>query len=302
MTLDHLPAPLVETRLPGLSLWRRGKVRDVYDLGDRLLLVATDRLSAFDVVLPAGIPAKGIVLTQLSLFWFRLLEEIVPNHVLASEVDEYPAEVRSFRDQLEGRSMLVVKTNPLPVECVVRGYLAGSGWKDYRATGAVCGIPLPPGLREADRLESPLFTPATKAESGHDENIPFAEMTRRVGAEVATEVRAKSLAIYARARAHAEARGIILADTKFEFGSRGGKLLWIDEALTPDSSRFWPTDGYAPGGSPPSFDKQYVRDYLETLGWKKMPPAPRLPAEVIAKTSEKYREALFRLTGQKLGI
>ncbi len=221
MTLDHLTAPLVETRLPGLTLWRRGKVRDVYDLGDRLLVVATDRLSAFDVVLPTGIPGKGVILTQLSLFWFRLLGTVVPHHVLAAEVDEYPAELRPFRDQLEGRSMLVVKTEPLPVECVVRGYLAGSGWKDYRATGAVCGIPLPPGLREADRLEPPLFTPATKAESGHDENIPFAEMARRVGTQAAAEARDKSLAIYARARAHAEARGIILADTKFEFGSRG---------------------------------------------------------------------------------
>ncbi len=300
MTHDHLTAPLVETRLPGLSLWRRGKVRDVYDLGDRLLVVATDRLSAFDVVLPTGIPGKGVVLTQLSLFWFRLLADVVPNHVLAAEVDEYPAELRPFRDQLEGRSMLVVKTRPLPVECVVRGYLAGSGWKDYRATGAVCGIPLPPGLREADRLEPPLFTPATKAESGHDENIAFAEMARRVGTETAAEVLDKSLAIYARARAHAEARGIILADTKFEFGSRGGKLLWIDEALTPDSSRFWPMDGYAPGGSPPSFDKQYVRDYLETLAWDKRPPGPELPPEVVARTVQNYREALTRLRGPEL--
>jgi len=300
MTLDHLTAPLVETRLPGLSLWRRGKVRDVYDLGDRLLVVATDRLSAFDVVLPTGIPGKGVVLTQLSLFWFRLLADVVPNHVLAAEVDEYPAELRPFRDQLEGRSMLVVKTRPLPVECVVRGYLAGSGWKDYRATGAVCGIPLPPGLREADRLEPPLFTPATKAESGHDENIPFAEMARRVGTETAAEVLDKSLAIYARARAHAEARGIILADTKFEFGSRGGKLLWIDEALTPDSSRFWSRDTYQPGKSQPSYDKQYVRDYLETIRWDKRPPGPRLPADVVVRTRAKYLEAYERITGKSL--
>jgi phosphoribosylaminoimidazole-succinocarboxamide synthase len=297
MTLEDRAAPLLETRLPGLPLWRRGKVRDLYDLGDRLLVVATDRLSAFDVVLPSGIPGKGIVLTELSLSWFRLLADVAPNHVITAEVSEYPAECRAFRDQLEGRSMLVVKTDPLPVECVVRGYLAGSAWKDYRATGSVCGIPLPRGLREADRLERPLFTPATKAESGHDENIPFAEMERRVGAPRAAEARNKSLAIYDRARRHAEARGIILADTKFEFGLRGGTLLWIDEALTPDSSRFWPRDAYAPGGSPPSFDKQYVRDYLESLTWDKRPPGPSLPAEVVARTLEKYREALTRLRG-----
>jgi len=301
MTLDHLTAPLVETRLPGLTLWRRGKVRDVYDLGDRLLVVATDRLSAFDVVLPTGIPGKGVILTQLSLFWFRLLGTVVPHHVLAAEVDEYPAELRPFRDQLEGRSMLVVKTEPLPVECVVRGYLAGSGWKDYRATGAVCGIPLPPGLREADRLEPPLFTPATKAESGHDENIPFAEMARRVGTQAAAEARDKSPAIYARARAHAESRGIILADTKLEFGvADDGRLVLGDEAFTPDSSRFWPAAGYAPGRPQPSFDKQYVRDYLEGLRWDKRPPAPPLPPDIVLKTSEKYGEAFHRLTGSPL--
>ncbi len=270
---------------------------DLYDLGDRLLVVATDRLSAFDVVLPTGIPGKGIVLTQLSLSWFRLLADVAPNHVITGEIDEYPVELRAFRGQLEGRSMLVVKTDPLPVECVVRGYLAGSAWKDYRATGSVCGIPLPRGLRESDRLERPLFTPATKAESGHDENIPFAEMERRVGAPRAAEARDKSLAIYDRACRHAGARGVILADTKFEFGLRDGTLLWIDEALTPDSSRFWPRDGYAPGGPQPSFDKQYVRDYLETLAWDKQPPGPSLPAEVVARTLEKYREALTRLRG-----
>jgi phosphoribosylaminoimidazole-succinocarboxamide synthase len=296
MKLDDITAPLVETRLPGFALWRRGKVRDVYDLGDRLLVVATDRLSAFDVVLPTGIPGKGAVLTELSLFWFRLLADVVPHHVITSEIDEYPAELRAHRDQLQGRSMLVSKTDPLPVECVVRGYLAGSGWKDYRATGRICGLPLAAGLRESDRLEHPIFTPATKAESGHDENIPFAEMEKRVGGERAAEARAQSLAIYARARAHAEARGIILADTKFEFGLRNGKLIWIDEALTPDSSRFWPRDGYAPGRSQSSFDKQYVRDYLETLAWDKQPPGPALPPEVVARTGEKYREALTRLT------
>jgi phosphoribosylaminoimidazole-succinocarboxamide synthase len=296
MKLDDITAPLVDTRLPGLSLWRRGKVRDVYDLGDRLLVVATDRLSAFDVVLPTGIPGKGAVLTELSLFWFRLLADVVPHHVIASKVDEYPPELHPHRDQLQGRSMLVSKTDPLPVECVVRGYLAGSGWKDYRATGAICGVPLPAGLRESERLEHPIFTPATKAESGHDENIAFAEMEKRVGTATAALAREKSLALYARARSHAEARGIILADTKFEFGLRDGKLMWIDEALTPDSSRFWPRDGYAPGHGQPSFDKQYVRDYLETLAWDKKPPGPVLPPEVAARTGEKYREALVRLT------
>jgi phosphoribosylaminoimidazole-succinocarboxamide synthase len=296
MKLDDITAPLVDTTLPGFPLWRRGKVRDVYDLGDRLLVVATDRLSAFDVVLPTGIPGKGAVLTELSLFWFRLLADVVPHHVIASEVDEYPGELRAHRDQLQGRSMLVSKTDPLPVECVVRGYLAGSGWKDYRATGAICGVPLPAGLRESDRLEHPIFTPATKAESGHDENIAFAEMEKRVGAARAAEARDKSLTLYVRARSHAEARGIILADTKIEFGLRDGKLVWIDEALTPDSSRFWPRDGYAPGHGQPSFDKQYVRDYLETLAWDKQPPGPALPPEVVARTGEKYREALTRLT------
>jgi phosphoribosylaminoimidazole-succinocarboxamide synthase len=273
-------------------------VRDVYALGeDRLLVVATDRLSAFDVVLPTGIPGKGVVLTQLSLFWFRELAAVVPHHVVTADVAEYPPELRSEREQLEGRSMIVRRTQPLPVECVVRGYLAGSGWKDYKSRGEVCGIALPSGLREADRLPTPLFTPATKAESGHDENISFAEMAERVGVSVAEEARRVSLELYARASAHAEARGIILADTKFEFGLADGRLVWIDEALTPDSSRFWPRDAWAPGSSPPSFDKQYVRDYLETLAWDKRPPGPVLPAEVVARTREKYEEALARLRG-----
>jgi phosphoribosylaminoimidazole-succinocarboxamide synthase len=289
--------PLLESRL-ALPLFRRGKVRDVYAIGDdRLLVVATDRLSAFDVVLPTGIPGKGIVLTQLSLFWFRKLADTAPHHVVTADVDAYPAELRSEREQLEGRSMLVRRTDPLPVECVVRGYLAGSGWKDYTRTGAVCGIALPPGLREADRLPEAIFTPATKAESGHDENISFAGMVERVGASVAEEARTASLALYARASAFAEARGIILADTKFEFGVLDGRLVWIDEALTPDSSRFWPRDAWAPGSSPPSFDKQYVRDYLETLDWDKRPPGPVLPPEVVARTREKYEEALTRLCG-----
>jgi phosphoribosylaminoimidazole-succinocarboxamide synthase len=291
-------APLLETSLPGVALWRKGKVRDVYDLGDRLLVVATDRLSAFDVVLPTGIPGKGILLTQMSLFWFRLLADLVPHHVLTADVAEYPEGLARFRDQLEGRSMIVVKTEVLPIECVVRGYLAGSGWKDYLARGAVCGIALGAGLRESDRIEPPIFTPATKAETGHDENISYETMVGTVGSERAAQARRTSLEIYSRARAHAEARGIILADTKFEFGARGGQLVWIDEALTPDSSRFWPRDGFAPGRSQPSFDKQFVRDYLETLRWDKQPPGPELPPDVVARTLEKYVEAFERLRGQ----
>jgi phosphoribosylaminoimidazole-succinocarboxamide synthase len=292
--------PLLESSLPGQRLWRRGKVRDVYDLGERLLIVASDRLSAFDVVLPTPIPDKGRVLTQLSLFWFRTLEDVVPNHVLTANVAEYPAELRAFAGQLEGRSMIVHKTQPLPVECVVRGYITGSGWKDYKKTGAVCGIPLPAGLRESDRLEPAIFTPSTKAEAGHDENIPFEAVEQLIGSQRAAEVRDLTLRIYARARAHAEARGILLADTKFEFGVRDGQLVWIDEALTPDSSRFWPSSGYAPGRGQPSFDKQYVRDYLETLDWNKQPPGPELPAEVVAKTRQKYREAYALITGREL--
>jgi phosphoribosylaminoimidazole-succinocarboxamide synthase len=289
--------PILETHIPEATLWRRGKVRDVYDLGDRLLIVATDRISAFDVVLPTGIPGKGAVLTQLSLFWFRLLADVVPNHVIASDVADYPASLRAHREQLEGRSMLVVKTEPLPVECVVRGYITGSGWKDYKSSGTVCGLPLPQGLRESDRLETPLFTPSTKAEVGHDENISFDAVERTVGADRAGELREVSLKLYTRARAHAEARGILLADTKFEFGVREGRLVWIDEALTPDSSRFWPKDTYEPGRSQPSFDKQYVRDYLESLHWDKRPPGPALPENVVERTREKYREALDLLAG-----
>ena len=298
MNIDPKAPPLLETSLPGIALFRRGKVRDVYDLGERLLVVATDRLSAFDVVLPTGIPGKGILLTQMSLFWFRLLAGVIPHHVVTADVGEYPAVLRSFRDQLEGRSMIVLKTEVLPVECVVRGYIAGSGWKDYRATGSVCGLPLPSGLRESDRLEPPIFTPATKAETGHDENISYETMAGTVGDERAAQARRVSLEIYSRARAHAEARGIILADTKFEFGVRDGRLVWIDEALTPDSSRFWPRDAYQPGRSQPSFDKQFVRDYLDTLRWDKRPPGPPLPPEVVARTVEKYVEAFERLRGE----
>jgi len=297
MKIADASKPLLQTDLPGLKLWRRGKVRDVYDLGDRLLIVATDRLSAFDVVLPTGIPGKGVVLTQLSLFWFRLLRDVIENHVITAEVAEYDASLQPFREQLVGRSMIVVKTDVLPVECVVRGYLVGSGWKDYKTSGSVCGIPLPPGMRESDGIEPPIFTPATKAETGHDENISFETMEATVGRERATEARRVSLEIYSRARVHAFARGIILADTKFEFGVRDGRLVWIDEALTPDSSRFWPRDGYAPGSSQPSFDKQFVRDYLETLGWNKQAPGPELPGDVVARTVEKYAEAFERLRG-----
>jgi len=297
MKIDPKAPPLLQTNLPGVKLLKRGKVRDVYELGDRLLVVATDRLSAFDVVLPTGIPGKGIVLTQMSLLWFRLLESVVPNHVITAEVADYPGELAPFREQLEGRSMIVTRADVLPIECVVRGYLVGSGWKDYKATGAVCGIALPAGLRESERLEPPIFTPSTKAEIGHDENIPFAKMEATVGRERAAEARRVTLELYSRARVHAEARGIILADTKFEFGVRDGRLLWVDEALTPDSSRFWPRDGYAPGGSQPSFDKQFVRDYLEGRSWNKQPPGPELPPEVVARTLEKYTEAFERLRG-----
>jgi len=298
MPIDTKAPALLETSLPGATLWKRGKVRDVYDLGDRLLVVATDRLSAFDVVLPTPIPGKGILLTQMSLFWFELLKDVMPHHVLTADVDLYPVELWRFRDQLEGRSMLVVKTDVLPVECVVRGYITGSGFKDYVRSGAVCGIRLPAGLRDSDRLQPAIFTPATKAETGHDENISYETMAATVGRERAAEARRVSLELYERARAHAEARGIILADTKFEFGVRDGRLIWIDEALTPDSSRFWPRDAYAPGRSQPSFDKQFVRDYLETLDWDKQPPGPELPPEVVARTVEKYVEAYDRLRGE----
>jgi phosphoribosylaminoimidazole-succinocarboxamide synthase len=298
MRIDTNAPPLLETKLPGITLWKRGKVRDVYDLEDRLLVVATDRLSAFDVVLPTPIPGKGILLTQMSLVWFDLLKDVVPHHVLSADVAQYPQKLRGFADQLEGRSMLVLKTDVLPVECVVRGYLAGSGFKDYQRTGSVCGITLAAGLRESDRLEPAIFTPATKAETGHDENISYDTMVATVGNERAAQARQASLELYERARAHAEARGIILADTKFEFGVRDGRLIWIDEALTPDSSRFWPRDAYAPGRSQPSFDKQFVRDYLETLDWDKQPPGPELPPEVVARTVEKYAEAYDRLRGE----
>ena len=287
-----------ETNLPGIHFLNRGKVRDLYEVGGQLLLIATDRLSAFDVVLPTAIPDKGRVLTQLSLFWFNLLREVIPNHIVSAT--ELPPELAQYREQLEGRTMLCRRTNPLPIECVVRGYLVGSGWKDYRATGKVCGITLPSGLRESERLPQAIFTPSTKATTGHDENISFDEAVKLIGAELAEKVRTVSLEIYRRAAAYAEPRGIILADTKFEFGLIGDELIWIDEALTPDSSRFWPADGYQPGRAQPSYDKQYVRDYLERIGGNKQPPGPDLPHDVVAATREKYREAYRQLTGQEL--
>jgi phosphoribosylaminoimidazole-succinocarboxamide synthase len=292
-----MPKFMDEHTLSGLALFNRGKVRDVYDLGDRLLMVASDRISAFDVVLPTLIPDKGIILTQLSVYWFRIMKDIVPNHVITTDVDRFPESCRPHKTFLAGRSMLVKKTHPLPVECVVRGYLAGSGWKDYQNSGSICGIGLPQGLLEAARLDEPIFTPATKAPVGeHDLNITFEEMTQRIGKEVAQKVRDASIAIYQRARDIAESKGIIIADTKFEFGMDGSEVLLIDEILTPDSSRFWPADSYAAGRMPDSFDKQFVRDYLLNLPWDMSSPAPPLPVEIVKKTQEKYDEALRRLT------
>jgi phosphoribosylaminoimidazole-succinocarboxamide synthase len=286
-----------ETELDGLGPVRRGKVRDIYDLGDHLLLVATDRLSAFDVVMPDPVPGKGEVLTQISRFWFDVMKPLVGNHLVTDEVDAFPPACRPHAEILKGRSMLVRKAQPLPVECIVRGYISGSGWKSYLDSGQVCGIPLPDGLRESDSLPAPLFTPSTKAEAGaHDVNIDFEATRDLIGADLAEKVRDLSLAVYRRGAELAAERGILIADTKFEFGLVGEKLMLIDEVLTPDSSRFWPRDRYAPGGPQPSFDKQYVRDYLETLDWDKTPPAPKLPEEVIANTAAKYREALARLT------
>ncbi len=289
-----------ETNFPKLKLLHRGKVRDLYDLGEALLMVATDRISAFDVVMPTPIPDKGVVLTQMSLFWFDFLKELVPNHLLTAEVEAYPIEVQEYAEILRGRSMLVKKTQPLPVECIVRGYLAGSGLKEYRRSGTVCGIKLPPGLKEADRLPEPIFTPSTKAQEGHDVNITFEECARLIGQDLAEKVRELSLAIYQKAAAYAEERGIIIADTKFEFGLLEGELFLIDEVLTPDSSRFWPKEEYEPGRPQKSFDKQFLRDWLEEIGWNKTPPAPELPQEIVEKTRARYLEALKRLTGKEL--
>lgn len=296
-----MSAPVLTTALTGLGPRHQGKVRDIYDLGDRLLLVATDRISAFDVVMAEPIPDKGRILTCLSAFWFRHLGDVVPNHLISLDVDDFPAPCRPYRDLLAGRTMLVQKTQPLPVECIVRGYLAGSGWAEYQVSGGIGGLALPPGLEESARLPQPVFTPSTKAELGeHDENISFAAMEEKIGPELAAQVREASLTLYLRAQAWAEPRGIILADTKFEFGLVDGKLLLIDEVLTPDSSRFWPMEDYQPGGPQKSYDKQYLRDYLESLSWNKKPPPPPLPPEVIANTRARYVQALQVLTGEVL--
>lgn len=292
--------PLLQADVPGLPKIKSGKVREIFDLGDALLFVATDRISAFDCVMPNGIPNKGRVLTQLSHFWFDRTESIVANHRLASANDPLPERLQPYAQQLSGRCMLVKKAVPLAIECVVRGYLAGSGWKEYRQHQTVCGIPLPAGLQESSELPEPIFTPATKAETGHDINISFDEATKIVGREIAERCRDYSLRIYRAAREYARERGIIIADTKFEFGQFSGELILIDEVLTPDSSRFWPADQYRPGCNQPSFDKQFVRDYLETLDWDKTPPAPALPPDIVAKTESKYLEAYQRLTGRPL--
>jgi len=298
-------APLLETSLAGLTLHRRGKVRDVYEAGDDLLIVTTDRISAFDYVLGSGIPDKGKVLTQLSAFWFERMGDLVPHHLLATDVARFPESLRNHGAVLHGRSMLVRRTEPVPVECVARGYLSGSGWKEYQQTGSVCGIALPPGLRESDQLPEPIFTPATKAESGHDINISEAEAARLVGAALIARLKALTLEIYRRGAAHAESKGIIVADTKFEFGLVGAgdpatDIVLIDEVLTPDSSRFWPSAQYEPGHGQPSFDKQFVRDYLEEIRWNKQPPVPSLPDDVVRRTREKYVEAYRLLSGREL--
>ena len=291
---------ILDTDLPGVELYAKGKVRDVYRLDGRLLIVATDRISAFDCILPTGIPGKGCVLTQLSIFWFDFLKGIVPTHFITAKTDEYPPAARVFRDQLEGRSMLVKHARMVEIECVARGYLAGSGWKEYRETGAVCGVVLPPGLKESSQLPEPIFTPATKAQSGHDENITFEAMAKLTGADLAARLRDLTLKIYTRASEFARTKGILIADTKLEFGTVEGELILGDEALTPDSSRFWPLATYEPGRPQNSYDKQFVRDYLERIHWPKTPPAPPLPPEIAAKTSEKYKEAYRALTGREL--
>ncbi len=291
---------LLQTNLPGIQLLGRGKVRDVYAADDKLLIVASDRISAFDYILATGIPNKGRILTQLSVFWFDFLRDVTPTHFLTASVDEYPAPLRAYRDQLEGRSMLVKRARMFDIECVARGYLAGSGWKEYQQSGTVCGIRLPAGMKESDRLPEPIFTPATKAQSGHDENISFDRVVSAVGGDLAQQLRSLTLQIYSKAAAYAETRGVIIADTKFEFGLAGDTLVLADEVLTPDSSRFWPRATYNPGGAQPSYDKQYVRDYLDSIRWNKQPPAPALPPEVAAKTSEKYFEAYKALTGKTL--
>jgi phosphoribosylaminoimidazole-succinocarboxamide synthase len=303
MTSNLLDPVILQTDFPDLRLLASGKVRDVYQLDDeRLLFVATDRISAFDYVLATGIPHKGRVLTQISLFWFNFLSDVVPNHVIAADVDHYPPELQKYADQLRGRSMIVQRAEMFPVECVVRGYISGSAWKEYQATGKVCGIALPAGLRESDAFPEPIFTPATKAVTGHDENISFARMCEILGTETSSHLREITVRIYKKAAAYASQRGIIIADTKFEFGRTAKGITLADEVLTPDSSRFWPSAKYAPGRGQESYDKQYVRDYLEKIRWNKQPPAPALPAEVANGTSEKYLDAYFQITGRKLDV
>jgi len=303
MSPELLDTVLLHTEFPDLQLHASGKVRDVYRLdSDRLLFIATDRISAFDYILATGIPNKGKVLNQISLFWFDFLKDVVPNHLLTADVSQYPAEIKKYADQLRGRSMVVMSADMVPVECVVRGYISGSAWKEYKATGKVCGIELPKGLRESDQFPEPIFTPSTKATSGHDENIPFSEMVRLIGEELAEQLRDLTLKVYKKAADYARGRGIIIADTKFEFGRTARGITLADEVLTPDSSRFWPADQYEPGRAQNSYDKQYVRDYLEEIRWNKQPPAPALPVEVARKTSEKYLEAYQQLTGRKLDV
>ena len=303
MSTNLLDTVLLHTEFPDLQLHASGKVRDVYRLdSDRLLFVATDRISAFDYILATGIPHKGRVLTQISLFWFDFLKDVVPNHLVTADISHYPAELRKYDDQLRGRSMIVMNADMVPVECVVRGYISGSAWKEYKGSGKVCGIELPKGLQESDQLPEPIFTPATKATTGHDENISFDQMVKLVGATLSEQLRHLTLQVYKKAADYARQRGIIIADTKFEFGRTPKGVTLADEVLTPDSSRFWPADRYQPGKAQDSYDKQYVRDYLEEIRWTKQPPAPALPAEVARKTSEKYLEAYQQLTGRKLDV
>ena len=296
-----MPRAVDKTELP-FKLFKRGKVRDIYEIDDNLLIVATDRISAFDFVLPDPIPNKGIYLTQLSIFWFEKMKNIVDNHLISGDVEDFPDELKDYRDVLDKRSMLVTKTEVIPVECIVRGYLSGSGWKEYREKGEICGVKLPKGLRESEKLDEPIFTPTTKAEKGHDMPITFEQLKDMVGKETAEKLRDLSIEIYEKARDYAYQRGIIIADTKFEFGVKDGEIILVDELLTPDSSRFWPLDAYEPGKPQPSFDKQYVRDYLTSTGWDKNSPPPHLPEEVIRETEKRYREAFERLTGRKLDL
>jgi len=298
-----MKTPVSETDFQDLNLIKRGKVRDIYDLGENLLMVATDRISAFDAVMPDPVPDKGVILTQISLYWFEIMKPIIENHVVSANVNDYPAVCRPYSETLHGRSMLVKKTEPLSIECVVRGYLSGSGWKSYQQTGSVCGIDLPEALQESDKLPEPIFTPSTKEELGaHDINIDFAEAEKRIGKDLASKAKDLSLAIYKKGSEMAAEKEIIIADTKFEFGLLGDKLILIDEVLTPDSSRFWPKDTYQPGGSQQSFDKQYVRDHLLSVRWNKQPPAPSLPEDIIRNTRKKYLEALTQLTGDSYGL